>query len=106
MAPQLGAPTKWLPRITRKRAVLAVIVIAVLLAVVDLGVGWYYAGEIESGGFRVDHEPHELKIEVIEVQADRIVIASQDDGNWNDPGPLGPGRRGRLRTAGRDPGRR
>jgi len=69
--------------------VLAVVLIAVLLAVVDLGVGWYYAGEIEKGGFQVDQGPHELKIEVVGVQPERIVLTSDGDGNWNDPAAWG-----------------
>ena len=90
------------PRITRKRVALAVIAIIVLLAIVDLGVGWYYAGEIESGGFRVDHSPPKHNMEVVEVRAGEIVLTSQGDDNWNDPaiwgleGEAGYGRLGEI----------
>ena len=90
------------PRITRKRVALAVIAIIVLLAIVDLGVGWYYAGEIESGGFRVDHSPPKHNMEVVEVRADEIVLTSQGDDNWNDlaiwglEGEAGYGRLGEI----------
>ena len=85
MGLRAGALTAWRPRITWKRLVLAVLAVVVVLAVVDFGVGWYYAGEIEKGGFQVDHDPHDLKGEVVEVRPDQIVLTSEGDGEWNDP---------------------
>lgn len=74
--------------IRRNATVLGISVCVMLLA--WLGVSWYYAGELESVAFKIDHEEDEFDLEVIAVD-DNVIKLRYLSGNdlWERPGIWG-----------------
>jgi hypothetical protein len=95
-------PTGILRRRIRQVAAVTVLV-AVVLAIADAGVGCYYAAQINSDGLQVRHEPPELDLHVETAGQDRITLrADKDRANlehqsyWGVETPTGYGRAGRI----------
>ncbi len=89
MGLQAGPSPSLVSRIPWKRITLAIVSVVVLLIVVDFGIGWYYSGEIEKDGLKIDHSSEEFDLDVTEVGADRIVLGFEEDGAWNEAGLWG-----------------
>jgi len=64
--------------------------VAAALVVAVLGAGWYYAGEIEDGALKVEHEPDEYDVAVVALGAGRITLRGPEDTDpRSHPGTVG-----------------
>ena len=61
-------------KVTRKRLALGLGGLAVLLIGVIFAIGWYYSGEIESGGLKVKHDPDKFEVEVVDLEDGLITL--------------------------------
>ena len=61
-------------KVTRRRLALGLGGLAVLLIGVIFGLGWYYSGEIESGGLKVKHDPEKYEVEILNLQDGLITL--------------------------------
>ena len=64
------------PALRRHRTwIIAASLLLALILVVAGGVSWYYAGEIHSGAFAVEHDPPEFNILISQIDGE---VISQD----------------------------
>jgi alpha-beta hydrolase superfamily lysophospholipase len=91
MAPKTQAKA---PAATRpawpKRGLLVVVSLVVLGGGAFFGVAWYYAGQIESGAFKVDNDPPELDLQVEKIENREVTLRRvTGDTRLDEPGLLG-----------------
>jgi alpha-beta hydrolase superfamily lysophospholipase len=74
----------------RKFWIAASLSVLALLFVVLGGTSWYYAGEIHSGAFAVEHNEPTFKLEIIDISDSSItLIKAEGNPRLDDPGTLG-----------------
>ena len=64
--------------------------VAVLLVAALLGVSWYYSGEIEKGGLKVDKKPPDQNLEVVRIEGGTIELRrATGSPKLDEPGLVG-----------------
>lgn len=74
----LTRSTTWLRRHWRGSSFVAA-GLALPFGAAALAGGWYYAGRLEDGAFRVDHSPAEMNLRVVDVAGGRLTLESRHD---------------------------